>query len=232
MLGLFEGVKQLSKAARAIDAGVDGALTDIMQRRMFLGRVGEVFILPAVRHDIRTDLVICAGMGRLHDFDAGVLQTVAENVARTMVRAKVDDFAMVFFNATRGNLHAGLRNLVDGFFRGVRGAQGRNPLRALTICEIERARCDEIEAALAKLYRTRRAERVEVTLEKITEETRGGRGQTKFRASVLASGAQATTLSETISIDTERLEHGLTNAHGGFRRYLHDALARPPRHSS
>ncbi len=121
---------------------------------------------------------------------------------------------------------------MDGFFRGVRGAQGRNPLRALTICEIERARCDEIEAALAKLYRTRRAERVEVALEKITEETRGGRGQTKFRASVLASGAQATTLSETISIDTERLEHGLTNAHGGFRRYLHDALARPPRHSS
>ena len=226
VVGLFQGIQELSQAARAIDERIGGAITDIIQRRMFLGKVGEIFILPAVRQDIRADLVICAGMGRFDKFDPGVLQTVAENVARTLVRAKVDEFAIVLFGATRGNLYSGLANLVDGFFRGVAGSRARNPLRSITVCETDRRRCGEIESALAKLYKTRRSERVEVTLEKITlpkplraeaaaaprsvilqttQEPGSNKNKTTLRLSVLATGAKATAFSETISIDESSL---------------------------
>ncbi|MDH3515009.1 MAG: hypothetical protein OEM83_09110, partial [Gammaproteobacteria bacterium] len=149
VLGLHEGVQELSQAARVVDARMDGAITEISQRRMFLGKVGEIFILPSDRHDLWADLVVCAGMGAFDTFQPEVLQIVAENVARTLVRAKVGDFATVVFGASRGgNLYGGLANLVDGFFRGVRGTQMRNPLRTITVCETDRTRCQKIEEAV------------------------------------------------------------------------------------
>ena len=222
VVGMFQGVQELSQAARALDERMNGAITDITLRRMFLGKIGEIFILPAARHDIRADLVICAGMGRFDQFDPAVLQTVAENVARTLVRARVDEFALVLFGATRAaNLYSGLARLVDGFFRGVRGSRERNPLRSITVCEKDRKRCEAIETALGKLYRTARSEHVDVTLEKITlpeslrEKSKTGPASvvlqatqeasqrehwTTVRMSVLATGAKATTLSETTRI--------------------------------
>ncbi|MFQ5528482.1 MAG: M17 family peptidase N-terminal domain-containing protein [Thermoanaerobaculia bacterium] len=176
VLGLFQGVQDLSRAARAIDQRLNGAITELSQRRMFLGKVGEIFILPAARHDLRADLVICAGLGRFDRFEPAVLETVAENVARTLMRAKVADFAMVLFGATRGNLYGGLAHLVDGFFRGVHGSRERNPLRSITVCETDRKRCEKIETALAKLYRTRRSRQAEVTLGAQAVRNQAGRG--------------------------------------------------------
>jgi hypothetical protein len=226
VLGLYEGVQELSQAARAIDARMDGAITEISQRRMFLGKVGEIFILPAARHDLWADLVVCAGMGAFDKFEPEVLQIVAENVARTLVRAKVGDFATVVFGASRGNLYGGLANLVDGFFRGVRGTQMRNPLRTITVCETDRLRCRKIEEAIEKLYGTRRSEHVDVTLENITlpdppsraaaivtpsvvvqttQVSGAGEEETAIRFSVLGTGAKATVLSETVSIEESKL---------------------------
>ncbi len=226
VLGLFEGIQELSQAARAIDERMDGAISEISLRRMFLGKVGEIFILPAVRHDIRADLVVCAGMGAFDTFEPAVLQIVAENVARTLVRAKVTDFATVLFGASRGDLDVGLGNLVDGFFRGVRGSRARSPLRSITVCETNRLRCQGIEDGIVKLYGSARSEHVDVTLEKITLPdpparaaagppsvvlqttlvSRAEDGDTEIRFSVLGTGAKATVLSETSTIGTARLE--------------------------
>ena len=131
VLGLFQGVQDLPGATSAVDRRIGGAITDIIERRMFSGRVGEVFIFPAVRQDIRAEFVILAGMGRFDRFDHDVLEIVAENVARTLVRAKVGDFAMALFGASRSkNLYYELAHLTDGFFRGVSGSRQRNPLRS------------------------------------------------------------------------------------------------------
>jgi hypothetical protein len=73
VLGLFEGVEELSQAARAVDARMDGAITEISQRRVFTGKPGEIFVLPAMRHNIRANLVVCAGMGRFDMFEPAVL---------------------------------------------------------------------------------------------------------------------------------------------------------------
>ncbi|MDH3769107.1 MAG: CHAT domain-containing protein, partial [Gammaproteobacteria bacterium] len=150
---------------------------------MFLGRVGEIFILPAARHEIRADLVIFAGMGDFAKFTPAVSEKVAENVARTLVRARVDDFAIILFGATRITsekksaaakrkaFDAVLGHVVEGFFQGVRNSRKsnplRNPLRAITICDTNADRCDEIEAALVRFYK-KREDVVEMTLDRIT----------------------------------------------------------------
>ncbi|MDH3589313.1 MAG: CHAT domain-containing protein, partial [Gammaproteobacteria bacterium] len=129
-------------------------------------------------------------------FTTAVLHTVAENVARTLVRAKVDDVAMVLFGAKRitseEKTAAGQRKALDavvnsvllGFFHGVRNSLERNhlrnPLRAITICDTSSNRCDEIEEALARRYEMA-SDAVDITLDRITlpkprdeEETKTG----------------------------------------------------------
>jgi len=229
VVGIFQGVQDLPAAARAIDQRLDGAITEIVQRRMFLGKVGEIFILPAVRHDIRADLVILAGMGRFDrylrddtpDFKpAAVLETVAENVARTLVRAKVNDFAMALFGATREpRPFDGLTHLVKGFLRGVRSMTERNSLRSITICESDEVRFEQIKVALGNLHESPIAQGLEVTMEEFTlpkrelpeagpksvtllatEEPSEWEDWTKVRFSVLASGDKATRLTATKEI--------------------------------
>lgn len=227
VLGLFEGVEELSQAARAVDARMDGAITEISQRRVFTGKPGEIFVLPATRHNLRANLVVCAGMGRFDTFEPAVLQIVAENVARTLVRAKVGDVATVLFGASRGNIYGGLANLIDGFFRGLRGTPSRNVLRSITVCERNRLRCQKIEEALVKLHRTKRSQDLDVTLEKITlpastvVDPTGGptsvviqttqvasprKGETGIRFSVLGAGSKAAVLSETTTIKESELD--------------------------
>lgn len=189
VLGFYEGVLDLSGAAQAIDQRMNLAITEILDRGMFLGRPGEIFILPAMRHDIRAELVILSGMGVFADFHPTVLEKVAENVARTLVRAKVDDFAMVLFGATRimagrksntaknNALDRSLGHLIGGFFQGVRnsralilatsGTHQRNPLRSITICDTSVDLCNRIAAVLPRVYEQWK-EKVDVTLEEIT----------------------------------------------------------------
>ena len=229
VVGIFQGVQDLSSAAHAIDQRLDGAITEITQRRMFLGKVGEIFILPAVRHDIRAEMVILAGMGRFDRYlrdssqgfkPAAVLETVAENVARTLVRAKVNEFGMALFGATREpNPYDGLTHLIEGFMRGVRGMKERNSLRSITICEIDKVRFEEIKVALGKLHKSPIAQGIEVTMGEITlpkrespgagpksvvlqatEESSEYEGWTKVRFSVLARGDKATRLTATKEI--------------------------------
>jgi hypothetical protein len=235
VLGLFEGIENLSRAAREVDARMEGAITEICQRRMFTGKAGEIFILPATRHNVRANLVVCAGMGPFDVFEPKVLQIVAENVARTLVGAKVGDFATVLFGATRGNLYSGLTNLVDGFLRGVRGTQARNTLRSITVCETNRLRCQKIEDALVRLHRTKRSRDIDVTLEKITlppftaadhgrartpvviqttQVTSPRKGQTGIRFSVLGAGSKATVLSKTKTIKVSELDELVAEVDG------------------
>lgn len=244
VVGVFQGVEDLSSAARAIDQRLGGAITEITQRRMFTGKAGEIFILPAVRHDIRAELVILAGMGRFDRYlrdsngefkPAAVLETVAENVARTLVRAKVNDFGMALFGATQEpNPYDGLAHLIKGFLRGVRSTNERNSLRSLTICEIDEVRFEEIKVALGTLRKSPMARGIEVTLEEIalpqrelpddgqksvvllaTEEPSEYEDWTKVRFSLLARGGKASRLTATKEIsdlDLHRLVDETTDS--------------------
>ena len=98
VLGLFRGVAP-SGAAGAIDAQLDGVITDFTERRMIAANVGEVFIMPANRYRMGADMVVFAGLGTYDDFNEEVLRIVAENVARALARTKVDEFATVLLSS-------------------------------------------------------------------------------------------------------------------------------------
>jgi hypothetical protein len=167
VLGVFRDVTPQG-AARAMDERLGGAITELAQRRMFAANVGEVFILPATRAQLRCDFVAFAGLGPFGEFGDQVLQTVAENAIRTLIRAQVDDFATVLIGGGSGEeVEAALVNLVQGFVRGLLDADRDHVFRRITLCEMDPARFEAMKRQLYRLTGTRLFEDVEVT---ITEE--------------------------------------------------------------
>ena len=62
-LGIFRDVAPAGAAA-AIDARLDGAITELSQRRMFSGNVGEIFMLPVGRHSLAAAEAMAASIIR------------------------------------------------------------------------------------------------------------------------------------------------------------------------
>src|SRR5262249_6960555 len=120
VLGLFKNVAPTGAAA-AVDAVLGGAMSEMVSRRMFGANVGEISILPKGRHLLRADNVAFAGLGPFDEFNDAVLETVGENLVRTFVAARIDDFATVPIGAGSGEFTVGaLRSLMAGFLRGLR----------------------------------------------------------------------------------------------------------------
>ncbi|MGH7947210.1 MAG: M17 family peptidase N-terminal domain-containing protein, partial [Opitutaceae bacterium] len=151
VLGAFQGVDP-SGAASAVDQLMNGAITEFRQRRMFSHSVGELIMLPASWHDVRTDHVVFAGLGPIDRFNAQVLQTAAENVARSMVRANIEEFATVLIGAGTGiDIPTALEALLSGFFVGLNDADENQSFRAITFCEMDAARYALLRSSLLQL---------------------------------------------------------------------------------
>lgn len=165
VLGLFREVTPTG-AARAIDSRMDGAISDMVARRMFTGNVGEVFILPTGRHPVRADLVLFAGMGTFDNFQLETLQLVAENTIRTLIRTDVEDFATVLLGGNSGqNIAASLEQLLRGFVRGLLDADRDYRFRRITLCETDPGRFAEMRRELYRLAGTPLLADVEVTFD-------------------------------------------------------------------
>lgn len=141
VLGVFRDVVPTG-AARAIDDRLDGAIADFVQRRMFAANVGEVFMLPCGRHPLRAETVLLAGLGSFDEFGESVAQLVAENVIRTFIRTQVDEFATLLLGggSSGGNadsLRVTLRNLLEGFIRGLTNTPDTRVFRGFTLCELD-----------------------------------------------------------------------------------------------
>lgn len=167
VVGLFQDVTPVG-ASMAIDAAMNGAVTDFSQRRMFSNAVGEIFLLPRGRNDLRADLVLFTGLGSLDRFDAQVIETVAENLARSVVRTDIEEFATILMGANAGvSLEAGITAYIRGFLRGLVDTDRDENFRAITLCEIDQARYDALKWTLYRLSSTKLFDDVEVTLREI-----------------------------------------------------------------
>jgi pimeloyl-ACP methyl ester carboxylesterase len=165
VLGLFREVTPTG-AARAIDNRMDGAISDMVARRMFAGNVGEVFILPTGRHPVRADLVLFAGLGTFDSFQIDTLQLVAENTIRTLIRTDVEDLATVLLGGNSGqSVAASLEHLLRGFLRGLLDTDRDFRFRRITLCESDPARFAELRQELYRLAGTPLLADVEVTFD-------------------------------------------------------------------
>lgn len=232
VLGLFREVTPAG-AASAIDARMNGAISEMIVRRMFAGNVGEVFVLPTGRHPVRADLVLFAGLGTFDEFQVETLQLVAENTIRTLVRTDVEDFATVLLGGNSGQTIAtSLEHLLRGFVRGLLDADRDFRFRRITLCENDPARFAELRQELYRLAGTPLLADVEVTFDERTlpsaeiseapargtvpssapapnylivrqEEARGDR--LLFRSSLLTAGAKATVITDTKPVSANAL---------------------------
>lgn len=168
VIGLFSGVTP-SGAARAIDQQLDGVISEFTERRMLSARVGEVFIMPANRYRMGADMVAFIGLGTYDDFNDEVLRLAAENVARVLVRTKIDEFATVLMSSGSGIGAANvLPNLVKGFMRGIQEGDDQGRLRGITFCESDRERFDQMHREMLRLSATSLFDDIEATVEIIT----------------------------------------------------------------
>lgn len=167
VLGVFRNVAP-GGAAQAIDRRLDGAITEFTARRMLNGDAGSVFIIPVGRNQLPADMILFAGLGAFDRFNADVQQLVAENVIRILARSRIDEFATLLIGAGSGQSAATvLKNLLIGFFRGLKDADPQHRFRGITLCEYDPARFSEMRNEIYRLGGTSLFDEVELTLEEI-----------------------------------------------------------------
>jgi pimeloyl-ACP methyl ester carboxylesterase len=150
VVGVFQNVAP-GGAAAAIDTMMGGAINDRVTRRMFGANVGEISMLPRGRRPLRAESVALAGLGAFDRFNAGVLDVVGENLIRTLLASRIDDFAVVLMGAGSGqSLNLALGNMIVGFLRGLKDTDGERQFRGITICETNEER---YMAARSELFR-------------------------------------------------------------------------------
>jgi hypothetical protein len=163
VIGIYRSVAP-SGAAKAIDARLDGAITELTQRRMFSGNVGEVFLLPTAQRAVRADMVGFIGLGAFDTFTEEVLRIAAENAIRTLVLGGVYDLATVLFGGGSGaGVRSAVENLLAGFVKGLMDADAGHRFRCLTVCEGNPERYEEIKRELFRLSSTPLFDELEVT---------------------------------------------------------------------
>ncbi len=164
-LGIFKDVAP-SGAALALDRRMRGAITEITQRRMFTGNLGEVFVLPTGRHALAADLVAFVGLGSFDRFSPEALQIAAENVLRTFITTAVEEFSTVVFGGGSGESpDIALRNMLGGFVRALLDADRDHHFRRVVICERDPERFVAIKEELYRLASTSLCEDLELTFD-------------------------------------------------------------------
>src|SRR5262249_20457778 len=164
-----------------------------------------------------------------------VQQLVAENVIRTLIRTRVEDFATVFVGGGSGHSTAALvENMLNGFLRGLRDTDGDQRFRSITLCEIDRSRFSEIKTELYRLLSTSVFDEFEVTLDEevvepapepalqrrvvasrdpvyllVRREGAESKKMTSYRSSVLTAGEKATVVTNVKDVDNQQLEKHL-----------------------
>jgi pimeloyl-ACP methyl ester carboxylesterase len=231
VLGLFRNVAP-SGAARLIDGMLDGAVDQMLARRMFNANVGEISILPTGRHALRADLIAFAGLGPFDGFREEVLEVVGENLVRTFVVTRVDEFATVLLGGSSGLVPVdALRRLLTGFLRGLQDTDREHRFRGITICETDEARYATLRQEMLRLAATPLFDGIEVTLREVKfpattyavpraaqrpadqsvylivrQETRDDEARLEFSASVLTAGAKAAIYKGRIEVPRNKLD--------------------------
>ncbi|HYN06972.1 MAG TPA: CHAT domain-containing protein [Vicinamibacterales bacterium] len=144
VLGLFRNVDP-GGAAKAIDIRLSGALTELMRSRTVSPEAGSVFVLPTARTGLLVEMVIFAGLGPFDRFNSSVIQLVASNLVRTLVRGNVEEFSAVLFGGGSGfDVRECAQHLLGGVVGSLRDVDPHQRFRGFTICELDEAKFNAI----------------------------------------------------------------------------------------
>ena len=246
VVGLFSNVAP-GGPARAIDDRIAGAITELSARRMFSGGAGEVFVLPTGRHPVRPDLVVFAGLGPFDQFAAVQLESVAENVVRTLVRSGIDDLATVVLSGgsrqgTQEALGESLEHMIRGYVRGLLDSDAQRQFRRIVICEHDAQRFEAIRRELYRLAGTSLFDQMAVSFDEIelppapavhvparvlssstdpayltVRQEPARGGRIVFESALLTAGGKATVISGRKSLAEKELERALSRVESAVK---------------
>jgi CHAT domain-containing protein len=156
VLGVFDNVNPTG-TARAVDALLGGALSQLVQDRMFGSRLGEIFIMPTPRRRTLAEMIVFIGLGPLDSFRPQILELVAENLARVVTAAGMHTFTTVPIGTNAGLLvQDSIASFSTGFLRGLERADPDQDFRSIQVCELNgeryRALLSGLQAAVAGGY--------------------------------------------------------------------------------
>jgi hypothetical protein len=235
VVGIYREVSP-SGAARALDNRLDGAITELTQRRMFSGNVGEVFMMPVGQRNLRAEMVAFVGLGTFDTFTDEILRIAAENAIRTLVLGGIQEVATVLVGGASGTgVRSSLESLLAGFVKGLKDADATNKFRSVTLCEAAPERFEEIKRELFRLSSTALFEDLEVTFDEtrlppvtaapptdrtavrapdpvylLVRQESESSAQRVFRTSVLGAGSKATVVSGVREVKKKELDDKLT----------------------
>ena len=150
VLGLFRNVDP-GGAAKAIDTRLAGALTELMRSRTVSAEAGTVFVLPSARTGLLAEMVVFAGLGPFDRFNSSVIQLVASNLVRTLVRGNVEEFSAVLFGGGSGfDVRECAQHLLRGVLGSLRDVDPHQRFRGITICELDETKFDQIRDEIYK----------------------------------------------------------------------------------
>ena len=106
VVNLFQGVTQPGGGTGAVDRALDGAISALIADGEIKGKPGEMTLLHTMGR-MPARRVVVAGLGKVADFDAGVVRRVSGEVSRFLRGKGVTEFATIAHGAGMGGQDAG-----------------------------------------------------------------------------------------------------------------------------
>ena len=173
VIGIFTNVDPKGPAA-VLDKLTNGAVTELMNRRMFDAGVGKVFVMPTGRNALRADYVVLAGLGEYSEFSMNAesaMRTVSCNILRTLMNCGVDEFATVMYGGASG---LSMRDCAESFVRGYLDAltaladnKDSIQFRRVALCENQEDRYAELKDEAYRLGGTELCTNIRLRLHEV-----------------------------------------------------------------
>ncbi|MCA9177665.1 MAG: CHAT domain-containing protein, partial [Planctomycetales bacterium] len=163
VLGIFEDVDPTGPADKLNELS-GGAIRELIERRMFDGGAGHVFVAPTGRNLLRCDYIVFMGLGRYADFiestDA-VIRLATSNTLRTLLHCGVDELATLVVGGGSGqSIRNAVRSMVCGFLEAIQEMKGTpqaTVFRRLGLCEFDAKRYAELKSEVVRFAFTQDA---------------------------------------------------------------------------
>ncbi|MEM7558488.1 MAG: CHAT domain-containing protein [Planctomycetota bacterium] len=156
VLGIFQDVEPAGPA-QALDDLMNGAVSEMLQRRMFQGGTGKVFVMPTGRNLLKAENVVFMGLGRYADFvedPAGTIRLASANTLRTLLHCGVDEFATVIYGGATGfPVREAVKNMMGGYLESIqalRTDESSTIFRRLGLCEWDKDKFAEIKSEVTR----------------------------------------------------------------------------------
>jgi leucyl aminopeptidase len=156
VVNLFEGLKEPGGATAAVDRAVGGAITALIEREKFEGKIGQVTDLtpcggvPAAR-------IVIVGLGKQEDFDSDKIRRASSAAARRARDLAAKRVATILHGGGIGGIDpaAAARALVEGgllgtyqFTKHKTSDVKPNPIEQVDIVETDGGKIDAIKVGI------------------------------------------------------------------------------------